>query len=63
MNGLEQIDQYCPYCGEAVELMIDCSIPRQEYIEDCRVCCQPMIVSVEVDVDGTPYVSLRNENE
>lgn len=63
MNGLEPVTQYCPYCGEAVELMIDCSIPSQEYIEDCRVCCRPMTVTVDIGHDGTPYVAVRNENE
>ena len=63
MNGLETVTQYCPYCGEALELFIDCSIPSQEYIEDCRVCCRPMIINVDIDNDGTPYVAVRNENE
>jgi len=27
----------CPYCGENIALVIDCSIDFQEYIEDwCR---------------------------
>lgn len=63
MNPLQSIQQYCPYCGETIELMIDCSIPTQEYIEDCQVCCQPITVNVEVDHDGVPQVTVRNENE
>lgn len=63
MNSLEAITQYCPYCGEPVELFIDCSVPRQEYIEDCRVCCQPIIVTAEIGTDGTPFVSVRSEND
>jgi hypothetical protein len=35
----------CPYCGEAITLLLDLSIEEQSYIEDCSVCCQPMTVS------------------
>lgn len=46
----------CPYCGEAIELVVDTSAGSTEYVEDCPVCCQPMQVSVAVDADG---VTLR----
>ena len=46
MMETEQI--YCPYCGETLEVAIDCSVRRQEYIEDCQVCCQPMTLTVTV---------------
>jgi hypothetical protein len=32
----------CPYCGEAIELLIDDSVGDQRYIEDCQVCCRPI---------------------
>jgi hypothetical protein len=35
----------CPYCGEAITLLLDLSVEEQSYIEDCSVCCQPMTVS------------------
>ena len=35
----------CPYCGEAITLLLDLSVESQTYIEDCSVCCQPMTVS------------------
>ncbi len=35
----------CPHCGETILLFLDLSIEEQSYIEDCSVCCQPMIVS------------------
>ena len=35
----------CPYCGEAITLLLDLSVEEQSYIEDCSVCCQPMNVS------------------
>jgi hypothetical protein len=43
---LETLSDFCPYCGERIELVVDCSIPEQSYIEDCSVCCHPMVVIV-----------------
>ncbi|MDA1092064.1 MAG: CPXCG motif-containing cysteine-rich protein [Acidobacteria bacterium] len=55
----------CPYCGEPLDVFIDRSVPRQEYIEDCQVCCRPMtlVVSVDPDDDGAAYVDARSEEE
>ena len=38
----------CPYCGEQLEVVIDWSVARQEYIEDCQICCKPMVLTVNV---------------
>ena len=32
-------------------MTLDLSVPDQSYIEDCPVCCKPMVVSYTV-VDG-----------
>lgn len=53
----------CPYCGESIQLLVDCSIPQQEYIEDCQVCCQPIQIVVLIDEDGIPAVNVCTENE
>lgn len=59
----EQIDSFCPYCGEGIQLLIDCSINHQEYIEDCQVCCRPILISASIDEDGLPSVELKAEDE
>lgn len=46
---LETRKRQCPWCGEPVELVLDASVESQEYIEDCEVCCRPMVVSVTID--------------
>lgn len=47
----------CPYCGEQVDIAIDPgSGPRQEYVEDCEVCCRPWQVSVSYGEDGSAEV-------
>ena len=48
----------CPYCGEHLEVFIDRSVPRQEYIEDCQVCCRPWLVRVQLDGEGHASVSV-----
>lgn len=53
----------CPYCGKRIELVIDCSIGNQEYIEDCQVCCRPISLYVIIDEDGAPRVEARREDE
>jgi len=29
----------CPYCWEPISILVDTSIPDQNYVEDCEVCC------------------------
>ena len=53
----------CPYCGENFTVMIDCSIPEQSYVEDCQVCCQPVVFDVADATAGEPAVTVRQENE
>lgn len=55
---------YCPYCGEPVEIALDPgSGSRQQYVEDCQVCCQPWRVSVYYDADGHASVQVTPEDE
>ena len=62
-GALESVWVSCPCCGESIELLVDCSVDVQDYIEDCEVCCHPMRVSVSVDVDGEPMVMTRSEDD
>lgn len=52
----------CPYCGEAVELLVDAPAGPAAYVEDCPVCCRPMQVDVEVD-GGQVSVRVRTGDE
>jgi hypothetical protein len=45
MNLLQGHDAECPHCGETIGLTLDLSIPDQAYIEDCPVCCKPIMVT------------------
>lgn len=37
----------CPYCWESISMLLDPSVSKQSYIEDCEVCCNPIQVSAE----------------
>jgi hypothetical protein len=63
MGLLEECAGDCPYCGEPITVLVDASCGDQSYIEDCEVCCQPMIVNVAVDEGGDFGVSLHREDE
>ena len=63
MHKLETVARYCPYCAEPIELVIDCSLATQHYIEDCEVCCRPIDVAVAVANGDSPVVTLSQENE
>lgn len=54
---------WCPYCGESIKVIIDCSVQQQHYIEDCQVCCRPIDFEVVVDHLGYPDVSVYSEND
>ena len=57
MNSLESIYEQCPYCGESIELLIDASGGDEEYIEDCEVCCRPLLVRYTVGEDEEEKVA------
>ncbi|MEE9320136.1 MAG: CPXCG motif-containing cysteine-rich protein [Granulosicoccus sp.] len=54
---------HCPYCGESFDIIIDCSVESQSYIEDCQICCRPISISVSTSPDQEPVVSVRHEND
>ena len=58
----EMVDIPCPYCGETIDVVVDLSVEYQEYIEDCSVCCRPIVMTATV-IEGAPRVVVRHENE
>ena len=34
----------CPYCWESIEIALDLSVDEQQQVEDCSVCCRPIVV-------------------
>ena len=63
MHHLQEKDVFCPYCGELINVLLDPSVTHQNYIEDCQVCCRPIIFDVTVDQDGDALVSVKSESD
>ena len=53
----------CPYCDESITVLVDNSVSEQRYVEDCEVCCRPIVMDVSADVDGGVAIIARSENE
>ena len=56
-------DISCPYCGELIEILVDDSASSQDYFEDCSVCCRPIRVQVNVDIDGVCQLNILRDDE
>ena len=48
----EEAQITCPFCWETLTILLDLSLPEQDYIEDCQVCCQPIRIHYSSE-DGT----------
>ena len=63
MQGLQVALIQCAYCGEQIEVVVDCSVEHQEYVEDCSVCCRPIILSVVASDGEVVSIEARTEDE
>ena len=62
MDLLQNHNLSCPYCGEVIQIIVDCSISDQDYIEDCQVCCRPISLYVTIEGDNV-QINASHENE
>ena len=63
MQAIEETPVSCPYCGETIVILLDSSAGTQNYIEDCQVCCRPIVVCVNSQ-DGENFgVEVRREDD
>jgi len=63
LNQLSEKNIGCPYCGEAIRVLIDSSEMDQQYIEDCQVCCRPINFIISESIDGELTVNVYSEDE
>lgn len=63
MLALKNVCVDCPYCGEKIDCLIDCTVFEQSYIEDCHVCCRPISFAVSIQEDDKVLISVSHENE
>ncbi|MGN8158942.1 CPXCG motif-containing cysteine-rich protein [Salinisphaera sp. RV14] len=53
----------CPYCGETITIVVDTTAGNQRYVEDCFVCCQPIVLTIAIDNAGIlDHVDAEPEN-
>lgn len=48
----EEVTVTCPYCGEPFSTLVDCSAGAQHYVEECQICCQPIVFRSDIDAEG-----------
>ena len=49
-------------CGEEIVAPVLVSVvTHQHYVEDCPVCCHPMTLHVDIDLDGEAHVEGGHE--
>ena len=49
-----ETEYVCASCGEEIVIPVDHSQGRrQEYVEDCPICCCPMVIQIEIHADGS----------
>jgi len=63
MHQLQERTINCPYCGKAIDVLIDSQDMAQEYIEDCQICCRPITFIISSSTLGETTVSVHSENE
>jgi hypothetical protein len=51
----------CPHCWESITLPIDLSAGDQSCVEDCPVCCAPILVDYTVDNGELADISVERE--
>lgn len=39
----------CPFCGADISMVLDLSVHRDTYVEDCEVCCNPLEIRYTVE--------------
>ncbi len=58
---LQWLPLRCPWCGERYDTAVDASAGDQQYVEDCQVCCRPIVLQVDVDDAGEASLAASRE--
>jgi len=58
---MEEININCPYCRQAITILLDKGIfGYAEIVDDCEVCCRPIEISYYVDNNEISRVSYNS---
>jgi hypothetical protein len=52
----------CPYCWESIEIALDLSVESQQQVEDCSVCCRPIVIRYSAEQGELVALDVTAEN-
>jgi hypothetical protein len=52
----------CPYCWEPIEISLDLSVDEQQQVEDCSVCCRPIVIRYSAAAGELASLDVTAEN-
>jgi hypothetical protein len=52
----------CPYCWESIEITLDLSVAAQQQVEDCSVCCRPIVIRYRAEDGELAELDAHAEN-
>ena len=54
----------CDFCGEEIVIPVDVTAGGvQEFVEDCPVCCNAILIRCEIDANGEIRISAESEQD
>jgi hypothetical protein len=66
-NSLNTDDDFiwtCQYCGIHNVVWVDLTVgSKQDFIEDCRICCRPNRIIVTIDNEEMVFIEARPSDE
>lgn len=53
----------CPYCWQPIEIVLDLSVEAQRQVEDCSVCCRPIVIAYRTEDGELTELDVEAENQ
>ena len=53
----------CPFCWEEISMLLDPSLGRTEYVEDCEICCHPINVVYGFEDQNLTHFEAQNPDK
>jgi len=64
MQVEEDLVWVCQYCGTHNAVDVDLTvIGKQDFVEDCRICCRPNRIIVQIDQEENISIEARYIDE
>ena len=63
MYNQEESFFQCPFCFEQISFILETDYGRQQYTEDCEVCCRPIEITYEINEGELKILHIKRGNE